>query len=246
MKSRIVNRAAARVVVTTARRATAAGVGALIASVAGFTAFFAAGPVRAADAPAAEAPIKADAAAGATKAAVCGACHGVTGNSVNPEWPNLAAQHHQYIVEQLTLFKATVRSNPIMQAQAVALTPQDMADVAAHFEAQTPTGLEADPTLAPAGEKLYRAGDAKRGLPACIGCHGPNGRGNAPAMWPQIRAQHSVYVYNQLKAYAGKTRYVAVDGGPKPPAQAQLMYDIAGRLTDDDMKALAAYLQGLR
>jgi cytochrome c553 len=191
-------------------------------------------------------PIVGDAAAGATKAAVCGACHGINGNSVNPEWPNLAGQQPQYIVEQLHLFKGMVRTNPIMQAQAMPLSEQDMADLAAYFHGQTLTGLEADPSSIAIGEKLYRGGDAKRGIPSCLACHGPNGLGNGPAKWPQVRTQHSVYVYNQLKNYAAKQRYVEQQGQPAPPAQATMMYEIAAKLTDEEMKALAGYLQGLR
>jgi cytochrome c553 len=195
---------------------------------------------------AAEPTVVGTAEAGASKAAVCAACHGATGNSINPEWPNLAGQHHEYIVEQLTLLKSAVRVAPLMNPMALALSPQDMADLAAHFEAQTLTGLEADPALWEIGQKLYRGGDAARGIPACSGCHGPNGRGNGPARWPQIRGQQPTYVTNQLHAYAAKTRYAAAAGQPVPPAGAELMYDVAKRLSDDDIKALVAYVQGLR
>ena len=188
-----------------------------------------------------------DATAGAAKAVACGACHGMTGNnSVNPEWPNLAGQHASYILEQLILFKAAVRSNPIMQSMALPLSAADMADVAAYFEKQAPTGLEADANLWKAGEKLYRGGDAGRGVPACGSCHGPNGRGNGPAKWPQIRAQHAPYVATQLRNYAARTRYAAAAGQVAPPAAAEMMYDTAKRLSEDDIKALAAYIQGLR
>jgi cytochrome c553 len=192
--------------------------------------------------------VKGDAAAGATKAAVCGACHGATGNSVNPEWPNLAGQHPQYVTEQLAAFQAGVRANPIMYAQAIALTPQDRADLAAHFAGQTPAGLEADPSLVERGQQLFRAGDAARGVPSCMGCHGPAGRGNGPAKYPSIRSQHSLYVYNQLKAYAGNTRYVAPAEGVtvQVPAGAAIMNEIAAKLSDEDMRALASYVQGLR
>jgi cytochrome c553 len=194
---------------------------------------------------AADAPVG-DAAAGATKAVVCGACHGATGSSISPEWPNLAGQHHEYIEEQLALLKAGVRVAPTMQPMALPLSPQDMADVAAYFEKQTPTGLEADKTLWQAGEKLFRGGDATRGIPACAGCHGPNGRGNGPARWPQIRSQQGTYVANQLKAYAAGSRYATVAGQSPPPAGAEMMSDIAKRLSDGDVKSLAAYLMGLR
>jgi len=213
---------------------------ACLAALAGIAALGAPRPAVAAEAAAGNAT------AGAAKAAVCGACHGITGNSVNPEWPNLAGQHAGYIVEQLALFKGAARSNAIMQGQAVALSATDMADVAAYFEKQVPAGLEADPTLWKTGQKLYRGGDAGRGIPACAGCHGPDGRGDGPASWPQIRAQHAVYVTTQLRNYVAGTRYVAMAGRSAPPAAAQMMNDAARRLSGDDIKALAAYIQGLR
>ena len=192
---------------------------------------------------AAEAPLVGNAAAGAGKSATCGACHGATGNSANPEWPSLAGQHHEYLVEQLALLKSTARLAPAMNPMATTLSAQDMADLAAYFEKQTLVGLEADPSLWEAGQKLYRGGDAARGIPACLACHGPNGRGNAPAHWPQVRAQQAAYVTAQLKGYAAKTRYVA---GGAAPAGAAMMTEVAQRLGEADIKALAAYLQGLR
>jgi cytochrome c553 len=182
--------------------------------------------------------------AGAAKAAVCAACHGATGNSANPEWPNLAGQHHEYIVEQLTALKAGIRVAPLMNPMAAALSPQDMADLAAHFEKQTLVGLEAGGDAWKAGEKLYRAGDAARGIPACSACHGPEGRGNGPARWPQVRAQQPAYVTAQLQHYAAGTRYQA--GVKGVPAGAELMSSVAKRLSEDDIKALTAFLQGLR
>ncbi len=192
---------------------------------------------------AADAPLVGSAEAGATKIVTCSACHGPTGNSPNPEWPNLAGQHHEYIAEQLALLKSGARIAPVMNPMAATLSPQDMADVAAYFEKQALTGLEADAKLAEAGEKLYRGGDAARGIPACLACHGPNGRGNGPARWPQIRAQQPAYVSNQLHAYAAKTRYAA--GATLPPG-VEMMTDVASRLSEDDIKSLTAYRQGLR
>jgi len=178
-----------------------------------------------------------DAAAGAQKSAICGACHGATGSSINPEWPNLAGQHESYIVAQLQSFKQATRDNPLMMPNAAALSDQDMQDLGAHFASQTPVGLEADPSNYKAGEKLYRGGDPERKLPACIACHGPQGKGNGPARYPALRAQHAVYTYNQLKAFAeGKRRTPTND----------IMQVVAARLTDDEMHALASYTQGLR
>jgi cytochrome c553 len=181
--------------------------------------------------------------AGAAKAAVCAACHGATGNSANPEWPNVAGQHREYIVEQLTALKSGMRIAPLMNPMAAALSEQDMADLAAHFSKQVLVGLETSGDAWKAGEKLYRGGDAARGIPACAACHGPEGRGNGPARWPQVRAQQPAYVTAQLQHYAAKSRYQT---GKGVPAGAELMYDVAKRLTDDDITALTAYLQGLR
>jgi cytochrome c553 len=178
-----------------------------------------------------------DAALGAQKAAVCGACHGMNGSSVNPEWPNLAGQPEPYVVAQLQQFKQGARVNPLMTPMAAPLSEQDMKDLGAHFSQQTPAGLEADPSTWKAGEKLYRGGDAARGIPACIACHGPQGRGNGPARYPALRAQHAVYAYNQLKAFAS--------GGRKSSGN-DIMRVVASRLTDDEMRALASYAQGLR
>lgn len=197
---------------------------------------------------AADRPLVGDAQAGAAKAGICAACHGPTGtgNSENPEWPSLAGQHHEYLVEQLQLLRSGVRVAPVMNPFAAPLSPQDMADLAAHFEHQALVGLEADPALWQAGQKLYRGGDAARAIPACIACHGPNGLGNGPARWPQIRAQQPGYVMAQIRNFAGRSRYAAVAGQPAPPAGAEIMADIAGRMSDADIKAVAAYLQGLR
>jgi len=178
-----------------------------------------------------------DAALGSQKAAVCGACHGMTGSSVNPEWPSLAGQPASYIVGQLRQFRDGARVNPLMTPMAVALTDTDMADLAAHFAQQTPAGLEADPSNWKTGERLYRGGDAVRGLPACIACHGPQGRGNAPAAYPALRAQHAVYTCNQLRAFSS---------GVRKSAGNDIMQVIAAQLTDEEMRALASYTQGLR
>jgi cytochrome c553 len=178
-----------------------------------------------------------DAALGAQKAAVCSACHGMTGSSVNPEWPNLAGQGEAYIFAQLQGFQRSLRSNLLMTPMAVPLKEEDMKDLGAHFSQQTPSGLEADPSNWKAGEKMYRGGDAARGIPACIACHGPQGRGNGPAKYPALRAQHAVYTYNQLKAFKDGTR---------KSAGSDIMQVVTERMTDEEMRALASYVQGLR
>jgi cytochrome c553 len=186
--------------------------------------------------------------AGATKAAVCTACHGVNGNSTNPEWPVLAGQNAVYLREQLAMFKARKRVNPIMYPVVEPLSEQDFADLAAFFAAQTPAGLEADPSYWKAGEALYKAGDATRNIPACTACHGPSGQGNAGAGYPALRAQHSVYTVKQLQDYLTKNRYRdASDAATvNQTRNSAMMTTIAARLTPEDIRNLASYLQGLR
>jgi len=196
-------------------------------------------------APAAQA--KGNAEAGATKAAVCTACHGVNGNSVNPEWPNLAGQNARYTEEQLRLFRAGHRNNAVMYPLAMALTDEDIADLAAYFATQTPSGLEADAATYKAGEALYRGGDRARGIPSCTGCHGPVGLGNAGSGYPALRAQHSTYTLKQLLDYKTDQRYLDLATGTATKSRnGHMMASIAKRLSDDDKKALASYIQGLR
>jgi len=185
---------------------------------------------------------------GATKAAICGACHGPTGNSVNPEWPNLAGQSPTYIYEQLHLFKKDVRVNPVMKPILDTVNEADYKDLAVYFATQTPTGLEADPSYWKAGEKLYRKGDPARQIPACAACHGPLGRGNLAAAYPALRAQHSVYTVKQLQDYLTKNRYRdASDANTVYTTRnSVMMTTIAARLSPEDIRNLASYLQGLR
>jgi cytochrome c553 len=175
--------------------------------------------------------------AGATKAAVCAACHGANGNSTNPEWPSLAGLGADYIAEQLKNFKDGKRANPVMMPMAASLSPDDMADIGAYFDSLPNTGLEADPSFWQAGEKLYRGGDAGRQIPACLACHGPTGRGNDPAKFPALRGQQSGYVVKQLNDYASGTRTTGPNG---------VMQTIAKRLSPEDIRNLASYIQGIR
>jgi cytochrome c553 len=175
--------------------------------------------------------------AGATKAATCQACHGANGNSTNTEWPSLAGIGADYIAEQLKNFKDGKRVNPVMQPMAAPLSPDDMADLGLYFDSLPNTGLEADPSYWQAGEKLYRGGDAARGIPACMACHGPTGKGNEPAKFPALRGQQPAYVIKQLNDYAAGTRST----GPN-----NIMQTIAKRLSADDIRNLASYVEGIR
>jgi cytochrome c553 len=175
--------------------------------------------------------------AGAAKAATCQACHGANGNSTNPEWPSLAGLGADYIAEQLKNFKDGKRANPVMMPMTATMTPDDMADLGLYFDSLPNTGLEADPSYWQAGEKLYRAGDPAREIPACMACHGPTGKGNGPAKFPALRGQHANYVIKQLNDYASGTRTTGPNG---------IMQTISKRLSADDMRNLASYLQGIR
>jgi cytochrome c553 len=175
--------------------------------------------------------------AGATKAIVCQACHGANGNSANPEWPSLAGLGADYIAEQLKNFKEGKRNNPVMMPNAVNLSADDMADLGAYFNSLKNTGLEADPSYWQAGQKLYRGGDPTRAIPACMACHGPTGTGNEPAKFPALRGQQSVYVSKQLNDYASGARATGPNG---------IMATVAKRLSPEDIRNVASYLQGLR
>jgi cytochrome c553 len=176
--------------------------------------------------------------AGQAKSATCAACHGPDGNSVNPEWPHLAGQHASYVVKQLKHFKAGERNNPLMTPMAMILSDQDMEDLGVYLSTQTPrpTG-EAEPGKVKLGERIYRSGNAANGVPACAGCHGPAGAGVPGASYPRIGGQHGTYAATQLRAYKSGAR--ATD----PNA---MMRTVAAKLTEQEIDAVASYLQGLR
>jgi len=188
-----------------------------------------------------------DATAGSAKAAVCTACHGLNGNSTTPEWPVIAGQNAVYMRDQVKRIKTGMRSVPTMQSLVKDLSDQDIADLAAFFAVQTPTGNEADPSYWKAGEDLYRDGDVARNIPACMSCHGPVGRGNPAAGYPALQAQQAVYTIKQLDGYANGTRYTK-DAAGKPQAgpNAAIMATIASRLTPEDRRNIASYIQGMR
>lgn len=183
-----------------------------------------------------------DAAAGSAKSAPCVACHGVGGNGIiNPEWPKLAGQHSAYTAAQLQHFKAGERKNPVMTGQVQGLSEQDMADIGAHFATLKPVPGVASKDAIAIAEKLYRAGDAARGLPACASCHGPTGAGNPAAHYPRVGGQNAAYSSNQLAAYKkGK------DGERGGGKHALIMSAVAAKLTDAEIAALASYVAGLQ
>ena len=182
--------------------------------------------------------VKADPAKGQTIAAgVCAACHGTDGNSPIPSYPNLAAQHPEYLVKQLRHYKTGARPNAIMNGIPASLSDQDMLDVAGYYAAQKPRqGGARDAKLAIAGQRLYRGGDAKREIAACAGCHSPSGAG-IPAQYPRLKGQHAEYTITQLKAFRA---------GERANDENAMMRAVTARMTDADIAAVAEYVQGLK
>lgn len=195
------------------------------------------------------AAIEGDAAAGEKKAAACAACHGPSGKGSTSDFPKLAGQRAEYTFKQLVDFKQGRRKNPIMQAQASGLSQQDMADLAAFYAEQTLEVEAADPELVGLGEKLYRGGDLERGLPACSGCHGPAGDGVMGAAFPALGGQYAAYLETQLEAFraAGRNDLDApqIRTNDAEADAAGMMQDVASKLSDRQIKALASYISGL-
>lgn len=179
-----------------------------------------------------------DATAGATKAATCVACHGPGGNSAMPDWPKLAGQGSNYIAHQLKAFKSGERKDPVMSAQAAPLSDADIADLAAYFSQQKSTPAAGSKDAVAVAEPLFRAGDAARGIPACASCHGPKGAGNPAAGYPRIGSQHAKYTAKQLAAYKAGERNGSANG--------RMMAAVAAHLTDDEIQALASYVNGVQ
>ncbi len=194
-----------------------------------------------------------DAKAGAAKAGACAACHGLDGNATDPTlYPRLAGQSERYIARQLALFKSGQRVNAIMLPYATALSAQEMRDVGAHFATQKSGAGIADDTVITdtkspykdmkffeVGEKLFRSGDAARGIPACMACHGPAGAGNPGPAYPHLAGQQSWYVARRLQEYrAGTTT-------EREKALFEVMAAVAKPLTDEEIQSLSSYLQGL-
>ena len=188
---------------------------------------------------AAEGPLKGDATAGQAKAAVCGACHGPDGNSPAPNFPKLAGQGERYLTKQLHDIKDGKRTVLEMTGLLTNLSDQDLADLAAYFASQKGSVGAADPKLVARGEKLFRGGDLEKGLPACTGCHSPNGAGIAAAGFPHLSGQHATYIAKQLTDFRKEEVGRANDG------DAAIMRTIARKLSDEDIAAVSSYIQGL-
>ncbi len=180
-----------------------------------------------------------DAAAGKEKSALCAACHGVDGNSSVAMWPKIAGQHAAYIERQLELIKSGARNVPEMAGIAAGLSEQDMADLAAYYASQEVSPGVADPAMIEVGERLYRAGNEKREIPACMGCHGPAGEGNPLAGYPALAGQHASYTAKMLAWFESGERWSADD------APSTIMTEVSDSLSNEEIEALASYIQGL-
>ena len=173
---------------------------------------------------------------GKAKSVSCGACHGTDGNSPNPAWPKLAGQGAAYIAKQLADFKANKRNDPLMSSQAAALSSQDMEDLAAYFSSQAGSQGAADEKLVAAGAKLYRGGNKKKGVAACIACHGPTGAGNPSAKFPSLSGQHAAYLEKAMKDFRS---------GARTNDMNKMMQLVAEKMSDAEIAAVASYISGL-
>ncbi|WP_263146358.1 cytochrome c4 [Pseudomonas sp. RIT-PI-AD] len=195
---------------------------------------------------AADGAIVGDAAAGQGKAAVCGACHGPDGNSPAPNFPKLAGQGPRYLLKQLKDIKAgnapTAKpgeGRKVLEMTGLLdnLSDQDLADIVAYFSSQKMGVGAADPKLVKHGEELFRGGKLAQGMPACTGCHSPNGAGNAAAGFPQLGGQHATYVAKQLTDFR--------EGNRVNDGDSMVMRTIASKLSNKDIEAVSSYIQGL-
>ena len=180
-----------------------------------------------------------DAKAGQEKSQVCQGCHGADGNSYGPEWPNLAQQHPSYLIKQIQNFQEKKRINETMNGMVVGLSEQDIKDIAAYFSSQKlqPQSLETEAEIIKTGRKIFKGGNRYSGVPACAGCHGPNGVGNGPAAFPHLAGQKPTYIEKTLKDFRAGVR--ANDPN-------EIMRNIAGKLTDNEIAAVAAYVATLQ
>ena len=179
----------------------------------------------------------ADIEAGKAKTALCAGCHGPDGNSLNAIWPRLAGQHASYLVKQLRDFKSGKRVDPTMQGMVAALTDEDMVNISAYYETQTPSAATFDAALLEKGQDIYRGGITETSVAACMGCHSPSGSGNGPAAYPALKGQHPEYIAAQLQKFKDGSR--ANDAG-------KMMRNVANRMSEQEMKAVSAYVAGMK
>jgi cytochrome c553 len=164
----------------------------------------------------------------------CAACHG--GATAAPAFPTLDGQQAAYLDKQLREYKAGKRKSTIMAPVIATLKKQQIPAMVAHFAGQTParSAME-NPELAGRGKTLYEDGNRRTGVPGCVGCHQANGAGYQK--YPRLAGQRQAYTVQQLTDFKS---------GARTNDRAHVMRAVAGRLTDDDIKAVAEYLAGLQ
>ena len=177
---------------------------------------------------------KGDAAQGQVTSSACQGCHGPDGNSYSPDWPNLARQNANYLSKQIHDFQSGARKDPTMTSMVVGLSEKDILDIAAYFSAQK---IQPDAaSVSAAGKKLYLGGNKYTHVPACAGCHGPNGVGNGPGAIPSLRGQKPGYVTKALNDFKSSTR---------SNDRNEIMRNIAAKMSEKEIKAMAAFLAGM-
>ena len=187
--------------------------------------------------------IKGDAVAGEGKAVTCGACHGVDGNSAVPNFPKLAGLGEKYLLKQMKDIRDGRRPVAAMAGQVDNMTDQDLADIAAFYDAKERTSEMADEDLVALGRKVYMSGIMERKVAACSGCHSPSGKGNGPAGFPGLAGQHADYIAAQLKMF--RTGYESPEGRTND-GDSKIMRTTAFELSDLEIKAVASYASGLK
>lgn len=187
-----------------------------------------------------------DAQAGEALTAVCAGCHGADGNSAVATFPKLAGQGESYLLKQMKDVKSGARVIVEMTGLLNGFNEEQLEDIAAYYAAQSVQVGEADPALVELGESLYKAGNAETGVPACSGCHSPNGEGNSVGGLPALGGQHADYTVAQLKKFQTGYRAEAPAADARMnDGDSRMMRTIAFRLKDFEMEALASYIQGL-
>jgi cytochrome c553 len=184
-----------------------------------------------------------DVAAGEALTATCAACHGQDGNSAVGAFPKLAGQNQRYLVKQLQDIKSGLRPVPQMAGQTDNMSEEDMENIAAFYAAQTTTVGQAKADLVELGERIYRAGIADKGVPACTACHSPTGQGNGPSGFPALGGQHAEYLAAQLTAF--RTGADQPAKGRVNDGESRMMRSSAALLSDLEIEAVSSYISGL-
>ena len=171
----------------------------------------------------------------------CAGCHGVDGNSPAATWPKIGGQGEKYLVKQLMAFRdndvnKSGRANAVMYGFVKDLSDQEISDISAYFASQQLKFGEADASSVDHGLQLYRGGDKTRGIPSCMGCHGPTGAGNPASGYPRLAGQWATYTESQLNQFKLEERR---------NDENRMMRDIASKMYPKDIKAVSNVIQGL-